>query len=449
MVLTGLDKLDEPDSLVALREAVGARLPRVELPELLLEMQTRTGFANEFMHVSEASARADDLPISVCGVLVAEACNTGPEPLIRADIPALRRHRLSWVHQNYFRAETITRANARFVAAQAGIGLAQRWGGGEVASADGLRFVVPVRTIHAGPNPKYFGKERGVTYYNLMSDQYTGLNGIVVPGTLRDSLVLLSVVLEQETPLDPTEIMTDTGAYTDVIFAIFWLLGYQFSPRIADVAGSRFWRIDPKADYGPLNRIAINKANIKSIAQHWEDFLRLAGSLKLGLVQAGSLIRTLQTHDQPTRLARALQELGRIVKTNYALPYIDDEGERRRVLTQLNRHEERQGLARDVFHGKRGELRQRYREGQEEQLGALGLVVNAIILWNTIYMDAALEQLRKEGYPVKDDDVARLSPTVHHHINMLGRYTFTLPEPVARGGLRPLRDPRIMLDEAA
>jgi TnpA family transposase len=107
--------------------------------------------------------------------------------------------------------------------------LARRWGGGDVASADGLRFVVPVRTIHAGPNPKYFGPERGVTYYNLVSDQFTGLNAITVPGTLRDSLVLLSVVLEQETELEPTEIMTDTGAYADVIFGIFWLLGYAFT----------------------------------------------------------------------------------------------------------------------------------------------------------------------------------------------------------------------------
>ena len=43
--------------------------------------------------------------------------------------------------------------------------MARRWGGGDVASADGLRFVVPVRTIHTGPNPKCFGPERGVTYY--------------------------------------------------------------------------------------------------------------------------------------------------------------------------------------------------------------------------------------------------------------------------------------------
>jgi TnpA family transposase len=50
-------------------------------------------------------------------------------------------------------------------------------------------------------------------------------------------------------------------------------------------------------------------------------------------------------------------------------------------------------LARVKFHGKRGELRQRYRQGQEDQLDALGLIVNTVVLWNTIYMDDALNQL--------------------------------------------------------
>ena len=94
-----------------------------------------------------------------------------------------------------------------------------------------------------------------------------------------------------------------------------------------------------------------------------------------------------------------------------------------------------------------GELRQRYREGQEDQLGALGLAANVVVLWNTIYIDAALDRLRAEGHPVRDEDVARLSPLGFEHINMLGRYAFTLPEPVARGELRPLRDPAAPDDE--
>ncbi len=278
LVLTGLGRLDEPASLIALRTAVTARLPRVDLPELLLEIDARTGFAGAFTHASEAEARARDLTTTLCAVLLAEACNTGLEPLVRPDPPALRRSRLSWVRQNYLRAETLALANARLVAAQNGIDLARRWGGGDVASADGLRFVVPVRTIHAGPNPKYFGSERGVTYYNLVSDQFTGLNAITVPGTLRDSLVLLSVVLEQETELEPTEIMTDTGAYTDVIFGIFWLLGYQFSPRIADIGGTRFWRVDPKADYGPLDKLAAHKVRTGLRVPNKTGFRLLGGA---------------------------------------------------------------------------------------------------------------------------------------------------------------------------
>ena len=118
----------------------------------------------------------------------------------------------------------------------------------------------------------------------------------------------------------------------------------------------------------------------------------------------------------------------------------DDNSYRRRILTQLNRPESRHALARDVFHGQRGQLRQRYREGQEDQLGALGLIVNAIVLWNTRYIDAAVNQLRAEGYPVNDDDVARLSPLIRDHITLLGRYRFRTND-LPKEGLRPLRNP--------
>jgi hypothetical protein len=114
--------------------------------------------------------------------------------------------------------------------------------------------------------------------------------------------------------------------------------------------------------------------------------------------------------------------------------------------TQLNRTEGRHSVARIVFSSKRGELRQRYREGQEDQLGALGLVVNMIVLWNTIYMEAVLEQLRKEGYSVNEEDKARLSPLIHDHINTHGRHSFAMPEAVVKGELRPLRNPADDLD---
>jgi TnpA family transposase len=213
------------------------------------------------------------------------------------------------------------------------------------------------------------------------------------------------------------------------------------------MGNSRLWRIDPKADYSPLNNVSRHRINTELIGQHWDDVLRLTGSLKLGLVQATSVMRTLQVGDRPTKLAQAVAEIGRIDKTIHILTSIDDESKRRRTLTQLNRGEDRHSLGRAVFHGKRGELRQHYREGQEDQLGALGLVVNVIALWNTIYMDAVLDQLKSESYALKPEDMARLSPLIFDHINFLGRYAFALPDSVAQGQLRPLRSADAPEDE--
>ena len=42
---------------------------------------------------------------------------------------------------------------------------------------------------------------------------------------------------------------------------------------------------------------------------------------------------------------------------------------------------------------------------------------------------------------MNDADVARVSPRLHEHVNMLGRYSFSVPDAVAKGGLRPLRAP--------
>ncbi|WP_445302281.1 Tn3 family transposase [Microcoleus sp. F4-D5] len=408
LTITNLDKLEEPASLKALKILVSELLPRVDLPEALLEIHAKTGFMDEFNHCSQENSRVTDLPISVCAVLIAQSCNIGLKPVSRADIPALTRNRLAWIQQNYLRSETLIRANARLVDAQTHIPLAQTWGGGEVALADGLRFVVPVQTLNSGPNSKYFGRGRGITYYNFTSDQFTGFHGLVVPGTLRDSLVVLVGLLEQQTSLEPKEIMTDTSGYSDVIFGLFWLLGYQFSPRLADVGEARFWRLDSSANYGVLNGIARQRVNIAFIENYWDDILRVAGSLKLGTVSATDIIRTLYRSDKPSVLGRAIGELGRIAKTLYLLNYVDDEAYRRRILTQLNRGEGRHGLARVIFHGQKGELRQRYQEGQEDQLSALGLVVNALVLWNTYYMDAALTLIGTQQ-SMNQEDVARLS----------------------------------------
>lgn len=98
----------------------------------------------------------------------------------------------------------------------------------------------------------------------------------------------------------------------------------------------------------------------------------------------------------------------------------------------------RHSLARAVMYGKKGVLYQSYREGQEDQLGALGLIVNALVVWNTRYMTASLDAIRENGVEIDKEDIQRLSPVGHEHINIVGRYSFHLPEEVENGALRSL-----------
>jgi hypothetical protein len=96
--------------------------------------------------------------------------------------------------------------------------------------------------------------------------------------------------------------------------------------------------------------------------------------LATGTVRAYDLLRMLGRDGNPIPLGHALADYGKIAKTLDLLAMCDpDESYRRTVHTQLTVQESRHRLVRKIFHGQRGELRQRYREGQEDQLGALGL----------------------------------------------------------------------------
>lgn len=96
---------------------------------------------------------------------------------------------------------------------------------------------------------------------------------MVVSGTLRDSLYLLEGFLNQLSELTPNQIMTDTTGYSDMIFGLFGLLVFQFSPIFANDKGTKLWRIDVNVHYGELDALSQNPINIDLIYTHWEDIL--------------------------------------------------------------------------------------------------------------------------------------------------------------------------------
>jgi TnpA family transposase len=440
--LTGVKAVEEPPSLVDLRRRTTAMLPRVDLPEVILEvMSWAPELAAAFTAASGGRSRLEVMDVSVAACLGAHSMNVGYRPIAKKGVRALERSRLSHVFQNYVRPETLAAANVPLVGRQAGLSLAQAWGGGMVAAVDGMRFVVPVPAAFARPNRKFFGSKRGMTWLNAINDRGMGRGAKIVSGTVRDSLHMIDVIFGLDGGELPEIVVTDTASYSDVVFGILELLGISYRPALADLPDQKGWRIKGDADYGPLNTFARGKIDVAKIRRNWEDILRVVASIYTGTVRAYDVVTMLQRDGHPTALGEAIAMYGRIFKSLHILAYIDtDESYRRDIKGIRNLQEGRHALARKICHGKKGELYHRYERGLENQLSCLGLVLNCVVLWTTVYLDAAVRQLRAQGYAVREEDMARLSPFVSTHLGVHGAYSFVLPD-LAPGAIRELRDP--------
>ncbi|MFE3453993.1 Tn3 family transposase [Nonomuraea sp. NPDC059194] len=448
-----------PEGFKAVHDAVAAMLPRIDYPELLLETHAKTGMFDRMHHISGSHLRRDDLDITLAALTVARSCNVGLVPVIIEGMPALAEHRLLGVEKGYFHSEGIAAASARLVDKQAGIDITADWGGGLVASVDGMRFVVPVRSLHARPSPLYWGigkRARGSTWLNTVSDKVMGLGGLLVPGTLRDSLFILDAIHRLDAAEHPEVITTDQGSYSDVVYGLFAICGYQFAPRHADITDTQLWWVDTAMlegtltlnhrsgnAWGDFNTLGLRRVSLPAIVQHWDDMVRVAGSLATNQVRAYDLIRMMMADGRLTGLGNDFAHYGRIFKSLHLLQVIHVEEYRRMIGAQLNIGESRHTLARRVFFGNLGRLTRGYERGMEDQVGALGLGLNAIIWWNSLYIDAAVKKLDSGALGIKGGQVtpeirAHVLPLMFEHINFHGFYPFNRPE--VGGELRELHN---------
>jgi TnpA family transposase len=167
--------------------------------------------------------------------------------------------------------------------------------------------------------------------------------------------------------------------------------------------------------------------------------LRLADSIRQGTVTASLMLRKLGSYPRQNGLAVALRELGQIERTLFTLEWLQNTELRRRVHVGLNKGEARNAPARAVFFKRLGELRDRSFENQRHRASGLNLVVAAIVLWNTVYLERAVQALTTRGYAVDESLLQHLSPLGWDHINLTGDYTWKTHRSVEKGQFRALR----------
>lgn len=435
LVITPLTK-DIPDEVEALTRQLYDLLPRIKLPDLLLEIDSWTGSSRHFTHLQTGDPCKDQTALLTA--LLAEALNLGLTRMAEA-CPGMTFARLTWVADWHMRDETYTKALAEIINYHHHHPYASTWGDGTTSSSDGQRFKVSGRRGPGATVNLRYGTEPGVSFYTHLSDQYGPYRVKVISATARDAPHMVDGLLYHETDLAIREHYSDTWGFTDQIFGITRLLGFEFAPRIRDLGEKLIFHFDKPASYPTLEPLLGGTINVKQIESHWDDLLRLTSSLHKGTVTASLMLGKLASYPRQNGLAWALRECGRIERSIFALKWLQSPLLRRRVQVGLNKGEARNKLARAVCHYQLGEIRDRSYEDQQYRASGLNLVIAAIILWNTVYLAEAVEQLKRDGVTIKEEYLQHVSPLGWEHINLTGDFQWNVKHIPPTGQLRPLR----------
>lgn len=426
---------DTPEDARSYSLSLYKMLPRIKLSDLLIEVAGWTGFDETFVHASTNRAPKGNEKSILIATLMAMGTNIGLTKMAEST-PGISYYQMANTAQWRLYDDAMVKAQATLVNFQHKLALASYWGDGRTSSSDGMRVQVGVSSLHADANPHY-GTGKGATIYRFTSDQFSSFYTKVINTNARDAVHVIDGLLHHESDLVIEEHYTDTAGYTDQVFGLSHILGFRFAPRLRDLSDTKLYTMSSSHDFPKIESILRGRINTKLIYDNYDDVLRLAHSIREGKVSGSLIMSKLGSYSRQNKLATALREMGRIEKTIYILDYISNEALRRRVQKGLNKGEAMNGLARAIFFGKRGELRERGLQEQLQRASALNILINAINVWNTVYLKEATDILKSKGQ-FNEELMQHISPLGWEHINFLGEYSFDINRTTRLGALRPL-----------
>jgi TnpA family transposase len=444
--ITPIEKSTPPEA-EALAERLYAMLPRVRVTDLLSEVARWTLFTDCFTHLRTGEIAADP-QVLMAGIL-ADGLNLGLTRMAEAcSVASLGQ--LAWTADWHIRDETYALALQCLVNQQQREPLATLFGDGLTSSSDGQFFRAGGFGRNASSLNAHYGDDPGVKFYTHLSDRYAPFHTKVIAATASEAVHVLDGLLYHQSEVSPHRHHTDGGGDSDHVFALCSLLGFLFAPRIPDLKSRRLYSFGRASAYPSLEPLIAGRINVALIRAHWPDILRVAASIRTGTVTASLILRQLASYPRQNGVAAALRELGRLERTLATLNWLEDPELRRGASRELNKGESRNSLARAVFIHRLGEIRDRTYENQQHRASGLNLLVTAIILWNTRYLERAIAALR-EVEQVPDQLLLHLSPLGWEHVNLTGDYVWAAQEQLTENhdGLLPLRITPDRLLEAA
>ncbi|EOQ04930.1 Tn3 family transposase [Bacillus cereus] len=423
-----------PDEVKDITRLIYDILPRIKLTELLVEVDRWTGFSKHFVHL-HSGAQPKEKAVLFAAIM-ADGINLGLTKMADA-CPNISYAQLAWISDWYIRDDSYNKALGAIANFHTKQSYSSYWGDGTTSSSDGQYFRAGgTSSPLAQVNAKY-GRDPGVSFYSHISDQYDPFYVQVISSS-EEAPHIIDGLLYHETDLKIEEHYTDAAGFVDHVFAMCHMLGFRFSPRIKTVNNNNLYTFD-RSVQTPLDFMIGGTIQVKKIKEYWDDLLRLTSSVRIGTVTASLILKKLASYPRQNGLSVALREMGRIERSLYTLKWLQSPEHRRRVQVGLNKGEAKHALARAVFFNQLGEVRDRSYEDQLHRASGLQLIISAIVSWNTVYIEQAIETLRSQGAEIPEEYLQHISPLGWEHITLTGDYVWNLKQEGIINQLRPLR----------
>ena len=309
-------------------------MPHVKITELLAEVDQWTSRGDQFLHL-RTQAPPKNRQALLTAVL-ADGINLGLTRMSEA-CHATTWRQLCWTADWHVREECYAQALAGLIDAQHRQPLAAHWGSGTTSSSDAQFFRAGGRGEVRALVNLHDGQDPGVKFYTHLSDQFGPFHTKVIAATANEAPHVLDGLLYHQSSLVIDEHYTDTGGFSDHVFARCRLLGFRFAPRIRALKEKRLYLLPGMTVPPEFASLVAGAINVRAISDQWFELLRLALSIKTGTVTASVILRKLAAYPRQNSLALALRELGKLERTFFTLQWLQDPELRRRSHVGLNK----------------------------------------------------------------------------------------------------------------
>ncbi len=438
ILLTPLQKLEEPKVIQRVKEAVLTQWGMINLLDVLKEVDLRENFTDCFTTAGNREILDREIirkRLLLC--LFALGTNTGLKRTAGASrgvvtFEELRHIRKLFINKDDLREAIDTVVNAIFKIRNPKI-----WRSVSTAcAADSKQFGCYAQNLITEWSPRHHNN--GVMIYWHVNDQYICVYSQLKTCTSSEVASMLQGILNQETDMEIESQYVDSHGKSELGFALSYLEKFDLLPRYKTIGNQKIYLPSDDFHVNHINDITTRSINWQLIEEGYDEIIKYAVALKLGISTAETVIRRFARTNYQHPTFKAFIELGKAVKTNFLCRYLGSVELRQQINAGLNVVENWNSANNFVFYGKSGEITSNYRDDQEISMLCLQLLQNCISYLNTLLVESLFQapdwqkQLGKEDYRA-------LNALFYLHINPYGTFELDLSKRLAiqRIGVTP------------